>query len=134
MEKILEFAERFCEGENEQWSIDGLQLIGPVGTNGRKQRLRLGRLADVYTIETTILDSEIVTKTNKSWRDYARLAWKLNSERDIVNFTFDEEHRMIGAIEHPCEFLDFEEFVIYAKRLAVESDRVEYLLTGKDLW
>ena len=54
-----------------------------------------------------------------------------NRQTDVVNFTFDRHNRLIGRIEHPANTLDAEELFFYFSRLAIECDRLEYLLTGK---
>ena len=52
----------------------------------------------------------------------------------MVNFTFDWHSRLIGRIEHPANTLDGEELLFYLSRLAIECDRLEYLLTGKNIF
>ncbi len=49
----------------------------------------------------------------------------------LPRFKFDKRDRLVGRITHPTCFLDYEEFETYVETLAIESDRLEYLLTGR---
>jgi hypothetical protein len=46
----------------------------------------------------------------------------------------DRHNRLIGRIEHPASTLDAEELFFYESRLAIECDRLVYLLTGKNIF
>ena len=85
-------------------------------------------------LTTTILGTKDVTKSAKRWRELSLLAWKRNTECDLVSFQFDRQNRLVAPITHPSRFLDYEEFETYVETLAIESDRFEYLLTGRDRW
>lgn len=134
MEKVLGFAERLCDKRGSDWQVDGKKLIAPVGRNGRFHKIRFWNDEGSISMTTIVLDARSVTENNKRWREIAMLAWKRNAECDLVSFQFDQRERLIGRITHPEAHLDFEEFEIYVETLAIESDRFEYLLTGRDRW
>ena len=75
----------------------------------------------------------MIFATWQRWSDASRTCLA-NSECDIVSFQFDSRDRLIGCITHPIEYLDFKEFENFVEVLAAESDRFEFLLTGKDRW
>ena len=76
--------------------------------------------------------AEFVTRDEGAWRDLAYRAWRKNDLKEIVTFSFDRRHRLIGVIEQPAETLDREELVLYISTLARECDRFEYKLLGRD--
>ena len=134
VEKAIRFAERLSNKKGEGWSMLGKQLVVPVGQNGRVHKIRFRMENDQLQLLTVVLGAAAVTQSDQRWRDIALLAWKRNSETDIVSFQFDSSDRLIGGVTHPAEFLGFEEFENFVEFLAAESDRFEFLLTGKDRW
>ena len=79
------------------------------------------------------LPAKTVMRTDVSWRHYAREAWRRNAATNLVTFTFDEKHGLIGLVRHPVATLDVEELSLYMAVLAAECDRFEFLLGGVDL-
>ncbi len=71
-------------------------------------------------------------ESSKFNRDLAIRVWTRNAKTELVNFMFDQADRLVGAIRHPADHLDAAELAIYLRVLAVEGDRFEYVLTGKD--
>ena len=68
------------------------------------------------------------------WRKLAYRVWRKNSLKDLITFSFDTQHRLIGRIEQPASTLDENELVLYIHTVAEECDRFEYNLTGEDRW
>jgi hypothetical protein len=60
-------------------------------------------------------------------------AWRRNCLSDLVGFKIDKKGCLIGEAWVPTAGLDADEWTIYVKTLAQSCDRLEYLLTGKDL-
>lgn len=60
-------------------------------------------------------------------------AWKRNRSVSLVGFRVDERGRMVGETRVPKVGLKANEFQIYLRTIAAESDRFEYLITGKDV-
>jgi len=63
---------------------------------------------------------------------FADTIWRRNRQTEVVNFTLDGQNRLVGRVDHPAETLDAAELFFYLTRLAVECDRMEYLLTGEN--
>ncbi len=132
--KLEDYTSRILLERDESWRRDGPALIVPVGSYGRTQRVRMRCSGDDVLLSTTILGGKDVTRSSKGWRELSLLAWKRNAECDFVSFQFDRRNRLVGRIAHPSRFLDYEEFETYVETLAIEPDRFEYLLTGRDRW
>ena len=63
----------------------------------------------------------------------AALIWERNRMATLVGFRIDERDRLVCQAWIPKAGLTAEEFRAYLRTVAVESDRLEYELTGKDL-
>lgn len=97
--------------------------------SGRSQIIRIERQADAYVLTSVVLGTDRTRDQRKALVD--RL-WRRNRQTDVVNFTFDRQNRLVGRVEHPATTLDAEELFFYLSRLAIECDRMEYLLTGEN--
>lgn len=60
--------------------------------------------------------------------------WMRNRKVDLVEFLLDQDRGISGRVIHPLSTLDWEEFIFYAYVLAVEADRLEYLIHHKDTY
>jgi hypothetical protein len=60
--------------------------------------------------------------------------WLRNRKVDLVEFLLDEEGGISGRVIHPIGALVWEEFIFCAYVLAVEADRLEYLLDHQDIF
>lgn len=60
------------------------------------------------------------------------LTWERNRSTDVVEFMLNGEQEIVGRCVHPVDSLHWREFVYCAHVLAVESDRLEYLVCEKD--
>ena len=58
--------------------------------------------------------------------------WLRNRATSLVGFRIDSRGRLVGEALVPKVGLTAEEFRIYVRTVAVECDRLEYLLTGGD--
>ena len=132
--KLESYMSKMLSKRDESWRRDGPALLVPVGSYGRSQRVRMRCSEADVLLTTMILGAKDVTKSAKRWRELSLLAWKRNTECDLVSFQFDRRNRLVARITHPSRFLDYEEFETYVETLAIESDRFEYLLTGRDRW
>ena len=114
------------------WAIEGDDIVVATSAGSRNQRVHVSREDGHYVFTTVIVESKLVKRHKKRWRQLAIHAWTRNAETDLVNFTFDRWDRLTGEIRHPADHLDPEELELYVKLLAAESDRFEYVLTGDD--
>ncbi len=60
--------------------------------------------------------------------------WMRNKKVDLVEFLLDTDGGISGRVIHPVGTLDWEEFIFCAYVLAVEADRLEYLIDHRDVF
>ncbi len=59
--------------------------------------------------------------------------WRRNRASQLVSFKMDRRGRVVATAWCPRAGLTADEFQLVLRKLASESDRFEYLLTGRDL-
>ena len=111
-------------------SLDG-STITAHHAGGRKQKVRVRVDSDRYLLVSTVLGP--VRASRLSPQDLARLVFNANQNTDVVAFMVDRLGRFVGRIEQPRATLDREELRTYLLLLARECDRLEFLLTGRDI-
>jgi hypothetical protein len=99
---------------------------------GRSQNVFVERDRDRYVFTSIVLSAERVARQRENLSHFVDRLWRRNRQTDVVNFTFDLRNRLIGRIEHPADTLDAEELYFYLSRLAIECDRLEFVLTGQN--
>lgn len=100
--------------------------------DGRGQIVYIEREGDGYVFWSEVLGATRMEDQLENPREFAERLWCRNRQTDMVNLTFDEQRRLVGRIDHPTQSLDADELFFYLSRLAVECDRMEYLLTGEN--
>ncbi|MBW0149077.1 DEAD/DEAH box helicase [Marinobacter arenosus] len=60
------------------------------------------------------------------------LTWERNRSTDVVEFMLNDHREIVGRCVHPVDSLHWREFVYCAHVLAVESDRLEFLVCEED--
>jgi hypothetical protein len=60
-------------------------------------------------------------------------AWSRNRATQLVGFRLDDRGRLVGESWIPKAGLSGEELITYVRQVAAECDRLEYLLTGRDI-
>ena len=90
------------------------------------------REQDRYIFTSIVLSAERVARQGRNLPHFVDRLWRRNHQTDVVNFAFDRQHRLIRRIEHPAETLDAEELCFYLSRLAIECDRMEFVMTGQN--
>jgi hypothetical protein len=65
--------------------------------------------------------------------DLLQTIWGKNRTTQLVGFRVDRKGRLVGETLVPRAGLEADEFQLCARTLAAECDRMEYLLTGKDV-
>lgn len=114
------------------WSVRGDRVIVELGDSGRSQEVRIDYLEGQIRFRSTVLPAKEVTRQLRRWRDLARHSWRRNARKQLVCFTFDDDHALIGQILQPAGSLDSQELVLYVNSLAQECDEYEYRLSGDD--
>jgi hypothetical protein len=133
MKIVEQHLKSLCDRLGEDWSHEGAGMLRVhVGAN-RYHRIQIVKEADDYWFTAVVLLAKNVTRTTRRWNELARLVWQRNAEREVVAFGFDDNDRLVGSVRHPARFLDEEEVEFYIRCLAIECDRLEYLLTGLDV-
>jgi hypothetical protein len=134
MRRFSQLASDAVEKHAPDWALDGHVLTVWTKGRARHQDMRLSRVGGSYAITSTILGPGAVRRTDKGWRRLALIAWQRNAEQGLVTFGFDKNDRLVGQVVHPADHLDVEELDVYVQALSQECDRLEYLLSGKDVF
>jgi hypothetical protein len=117
----------FCRGQKGLTiNADDVQV---AFENGRQQTVRVQDRGDTLELSTVVARRGVV----ESVPDVALRAWVRNRATRLVGFRIDEKGRLVGEAWLPKAGIRNWEFLLVLHRLAAESDRMEYLLTGKDV-
>jgi hypothetical protein len=100
--------------------------------NGRGQTVYIDRVGDGYVLTSVVLGTARAEEQKKDIVVLAERLWTRNSQTDLVSFTFDAQNRLVGRVDHPTGALNAKGLFFYLTRLAIECDRMEYLLTGEN--
>jgi len=126
--------DRLMSELGDTWERSNNSLRAPVGRCGRHQRIRIAKKSNEFVFTSGVLGSKAVSKNARKWRRLARLVWGINAEQELVCFRFDKEDRLVGEIRHPADHLDYDELRCYVLEIAAACDRLEFLLTGRDVY
>lgn len=132
MEALFEQIDRAIRDKDLSWERSGARVDVELWENGRHQKVHLDRKGESYRLWSVVAGASFVTQDDDAWRSLAYRAWRKNGMKEIVTFSFDRQHRLIGVIDQPSATFDREELVLYMNTLARECDRFEYKLLGKD--
>ena len=97
--------------------------------NAREHRVRVVETPDTFEIHAIVARVAAI-------RDVADLKpriWRHNRASQLVSFRFDARGRLTAQGWVPKAGLTPEELQLIVRRVAAESDRLEFILTGKDL-
>lgn len=111
----------------------GLKLKGDlveIRVNGRRsQKVEVNDDGDGYRAASVV-----------AWPSRLRVLpdpegflWSKNRVTPLVTFRIDRRGRAIGEVLIPKAGLDAEEFIFIMNTLAMECDRLEYMITGNDI-
>jgi len=98
--------------------------------DGRQQRVFIDQKSKYYKIWSIVLHRSKVEGYGEV--NLIQYVWNKNRQTDVVDFYIDKKGRMVGSILQLAETIDYDELVFYIHILAKESDRLEFLLSGKD--
>jgi hypothetical protein len=96
---------------------------------GRRQRVRIDE-SDGGLLVSAVIASPAFTM---ELEDPALYAWRRNCLSRLVGLRVDERGRLIGQAWVSLAGLDAHEFQLCVWTIAAECDRVEHLLTGRDV-
>lgn len=95
----------------------------------RRHRVAVENQGGAYLITAFVVRQAVVA----SLPDLPIQAWLRNRATQLVGFRIDRQRRLVAETWIPKAGLTAEEFQFYVRTAAVESDRFEYILTGKDV-
>jgi hypothetical protein len=84
---------------------------------------------EVYSLSAVVVGKATVS----ALPNLAIQAWRRNRSTPLVGFRVDERGRLVGEAWAPNVGLTPIEFQTYVRTVAVECDRFEYTLTGRDI-
>ncbi|MBL9100181.1 MAG: hypothetical protein JNL82_04430 [Myxococcales bacterium] len=115
----------FCRGSSVEVDGDGVLVRFE---SGRRHRVRVLATEDAFEFHAVVVRSF----AGRSSGDLALRLWRLNRTTQLVSFRIDPRGRIVASGWLPTAGATAREFLMVLRRVAVESDRLEYLLTGKD--
>lgn len=116
---------RWCKGAGFVIRDDGIEVYFP---DERHHRVCVDDEGDAFRLIGVVARRGVV----EAIQDIALRVWRRNRTTQLVGFRLDDRGRLVGESWIPKAGLSAEEFATYVRHVAVECDRLEYLLTGKD--
>ena len=110
------------------FKIEGDEICVSLGT-GRKQVVQVDDAEDTIHLLSFVARAAIVAQIE----DASIQAWQRNRAVALVRFRVDQKGRLLGESRVPTIGLTEIEFQLYVRTLAVECDRFEHQLTGRDV-
>ncbi|MBO9484527.1 hypothetical protein [Salinisphaera sp. G21_0] len=112
-----------------------LQLTFRLGINitTRTQKVIIRQSANLCIFTSKAVPSNAIRafRENRE-RKIIEYTWERNRHTDVVEFFLDSEGDISGRITHPEENMSLEEFIFCAYTIAVEADRLEYIVSTDD--
>jgi len=101
---------------------------------GREQRVAIRVRGDDCVLTSratgrTWLSSQSARRVRQLLR-----VWQQNANAELVGFSVDRKDRAFGLSRHPVECFDAEELRAYVVALVEQCDRLEWVLTGEDVY
>jgi hypothetical protein len=117
---------KLCRGA--QVKLDGDDVI--VGfENGRSHRVQVCETEETYEFHAIVARPAAVSDIT----DLPLRIWRHNRAAQLVSFRIDPRGRVCAEGWVARTGLTAEEFRLVLRRVAAESDRLEFLLTGRDI-
>jgi hypothetical protein len=95
---------------------------------GRRHRVTVYDEGHSYKVRAFVTRRAVV----ESLQDLPIQVWVRNRATQLVGFRIDPQSRLVAEAWIPKPGLTAEEFQLYVRAVATESDRLEYALTGRD--
>lgn len=97
--------------------------------NGRTHRVRIVETDATFELHSIVARAAAVSAVP----DLPLRIWRHNRAAQLVGFRIDARGRVCASGWVPKAGLTREEFQMVLRRVAAESDRLEFLLTGSDV-
>ncbi|MDC8454697.1 DEAD/DEAH box helicase [Marinobacter sp. DS40M6] len=108
----------------------GLRFWFAEGEMQRSQTVLLSECGGQCIFISSAVPSDVVSAL--AVEKIVELTWERNRSTDVVEFMLNDSQEIVGRCVHPVDSLHWREFVYCAHVLAVESDRLEYLVCEAD--
>lgn len=115
-----------CSGP--KFKLDGEGVIVQF-ENGRTHRVRVQETEEVIEVHALVARAAAVSDV----ADLPLRLWLRNRSAQLVSFRIDTRGRVCAEGWVPKPGLTAEEFQHILHHVAAESDRLEFILTGKDV-
>lgn len=106
--------------------VDGTADV-PLGH--RRHRVEIIEEEDAYRFVAIVAHTAAVARMSGP----SLFAWRRNRSSRLVGFRVDRKGRLIGEAWAPKAGLTAAEFQLQLRAVATESDRLEQVLTGRDV-
>jgi hypothetical protein len=97
----------------------------------RRHAVRVREVQDGIRMEATVATARTLESMERH-EDPHRWAWRRNRASSLVGFRVDHQQRLIAEVVMP-KALTQQEFLTYLRAVAAEADRMELVLTGRDV-
>lgn len=115
----------FCKGQ--RLSVDGDVVIVNFD-NGRHHRVRIEETSETIELHAVVAKAAVT----KTVTDLSLRIWRHNRSSQLLGFQQDSRGTVWARSWVAKAGLTREEFLTVLQRVAAESDRFEFLLTGRD--
>ncbi len=122
---MLARLQRFCQGG--PFFFDG-NAVTVNFENGRHHRVCIEETDETIELHALVAKAAAV----KTLADLPLRIWRHNRASQLVGFRLDRRGSVWARAWVGKRGLTREEFLVVLRRVATESDRFEFLLTGKD--
>jgi hypothetical protein len=117
---------KLCEGE-KTISINRNRVRVQLGEH-RHHYVEIRDAGDVLELRAIVARRREIREID----DISLRAWFRNRGTQLLGFKVDKQGHLVGEAWIPKVGLTKEELHLYIKKMALECDRFEYLLTGTD--
>ena len=108
-------------------AVDG-DHVAVALDDGRRHRVAVSEKSDGYRLAAIVAGPAVLSRVP----DATIRIWVRNREARLVGFRIDRRGRLAAEAWVPKAGLSTEEFRLYLSAVAVEADRFEFALTGRD--
>jgi len=98
----------------------------------RKQTIEILEVDGRCLLQSRITDDGFFKQKKMTIRHILRYTLERNRKVDLAEFTINPQNALIARIFHPLAHLSRYEFLYCVYCLAVEADRLEYVLSHED--
>ena len=110
-----------------EFAVDGATVLVHLGQ--RSHKVTVAERDESYEFSAVVVGASKARGISK----LSLRAWLRNRAAPLVGFRVDQRERLVAEAWVPKAGLTADEFRLYARTVARESDRFEFELTGEDV-